>query len=494
MATYHVGGLASGMDIQAIVDSMVKAKSVPLTIYDDEKSAINEKVSAWAEINTALTDITSSLDFLRDYTLWNTMAATSSDESVMTATAGTSAINANYIVEISKLAQAHSVGSNKASDLLASATETTNLVGTVLTAGDKFTIEGQTITIDATTESLSSLMGKINAAASSMGSSVRVIASIMDHRLVITRNNSGSSQIVMSETIGSPLQALKIFSAPATYNATNVFRDAQNAEFSVNGADITRSNNTGLTDVISGVTLNLKTDTLTSGAITLDITHDTNQVKTALQDFVDKYNTASELMTAYGTTTLTGDGSAKGATVNDSGLLFDDSLLHSIMSNIRKYATGSKSPYLNSTNASYTYNSKTGVCDNLDDIGISTASKENVLAMGDEDKLDYMLENNFDKVQQLFRGVFDADKGYIHGVATDFYAYMNHVTESMSGEIATHDSTYKSQITRLDTKTKDLTAEIETWTQELWARFGAMEDAIAQMQSDLTSLTSKLGN
>ena len=112
----------------------------------------------------------------------------------------------------------------------------------VLSAGDQFTIEGQVITISAG-ETLTSLASKINTAASSMSSADKVTASILNNQLVITRKNTGSAQIDMTDGTGSPLSDLDIM-VGGTYQ--HVLVTAQDAVFSVNGVSMTRSSNTCL--------------------------------------------------------------------------------------------------------------------------------------------------------------------------------------------------------------------------------------------------------
>ncbi|MFH0879040.1 MAG: flagellar filament capping protein FliD, partial [Lentisphaerota bacterium] len=194
----------------------------------------------------------------------------------------------------------------------------------------------------------------------------------------------------------------------------------------------------------------------------------------------------------YSEITLVGE-SPRGATVDETGKLTGDSLVISILNNMRKQVTSAKYPYLNQINAGYTYNGQTGVCDSFEDVGVWTASRENQVSVTDEDKLDYMLESNFEKVSQLFRGVYDSEKGYQHGVATDFYNYSNNVTTSLTGEIDRRVATLNDKVDEVDEDIAKKEKANSAYETRLWAQFTAMENAIAQMQSDLSYLTSKLG-
>jgi flagellar hook-associated protein 2 len=500
MATFHMSGLASGQDTQAIIDAMIKAKSTPLTTMEEEQTKIESDLTAWSDLNTLMTNLTDSLDTLRTWETWSQMAATSSDESQLTATASSSASVATYKISITQLAQAHSISSSSASDLKSDATSTTDLVaGGILTAGNEFTIGGQTITIGST-ESLSTLRTKINTAASSMDENNRVYASILDNRLVLTRSKTGDTDITLSDSTGTPLQALKILNASG--GCANEFVVSQDAKFTVNGAEVTRSTNTNLTDVVENVTLNLLDKTLSD--ITLTVTRDIETPKNAILDFIEKYNAAATAMDDYGQINVSGN-NPKGATLDTStlGELFNDSLLGMIKNNIRAYATEAKpflelyKGYKNSStiqviDPTYTYKGQTGTLDSLDDIGIWTTGETNQLTLTDEDKLDYVLANNFDQVQQLFRGVYTTADGYENGLAADFYRYSDNVSTSLTGDIARRTTTLQDKYDTLGTNMTELQKELTDYEQTLWEQFTTMEDTIASLQSSLTSLTSQL--
>lgn len=491
MGDIRIGGLASGTDVQGIIDALIEARTKPIEILGEEKLEYEEDLAAWSDISTYMNDLTDSLDDLRTWETWNTMRAVSSNESYLTATATSAAVTGSYAIITDRLAQAHSVGSNRVTMLEppvggnASATSTTDLVAQgVLNAGDEFVVEGATITIDAT-ESISSLRDKINASSASS----TISASILDNRLVITRINTGTTEVSMADTTGSPLQNLGILDAIGNYN--NELVSAQDAQFQVNGVTVNRDSNKNITDVIEGVSLNLHAPTGGS-TITLDIENNTDTAKDLIKDFIEKYNTASSVLSQYSNISLVGE-SPDGAELNSVGILAKDSLVTSLLTNMRKYVTDSKFPDLNQINASFTYGGNTGIMNNLSTIGIWTSSKENQIKIQDEEKLDYMLENYFDEVTQLFRGVYDAETGYKSGVATDFYQWSDNVTQGITGEIDRRMSRLKDQISEADNTIEQKIQELENYETRLWQQFEAMENTIATLQSELSWLTSQLG-
>jgi len=491
MPSIHISGLGSGLDIGSMVQQILDAERKPIELLEEDRAEINDDAVAWADISSYMTDLTDSLDTLRAMKLWDTMTALSSNEDYITASASDSAEEGTYMLEISQMAQAQSIGSDRASDLSAGATSSTDLVAAgVLTAGNQFTIEGQTITIGAT-ETLESLEGKINTASDSMAAADRVHATIIDNRMVITREETGSTNINLSDSTGSPLQDLNILTGMGGY--VNEFMTAEDAVFTVNGATVTRASNTNLTDVIQNVTINLHQETVTGVPITLTIEHDRAAVKTAIEDFIEKYNTAAEIMGEYGDISVTGD-KASGAELEAVGELSDDSLLRTIQSKMRRFATDSKYPDLNQVNASYNYNGQTGVCDSLSSIGIWTSGKDNHISITDEERFDHMLNNEFDLTQQLFRGVYVPSEGYTHGVASDFYSYSDQVSASMTGEIANRIRALDDKMEGIDETILAKETRLADQEQRLWEEFSVMDNAYKKMQDEISYIQSRFGS
>ena len=485
--------LIPGMDIASTIKAIQDIKLQQVTKAQTEEKTIQTKISDWGDITSSITSLNDSLDTLRSYSTWSKMTVTSSSSAVQ-AKAGGSATPNTYAIQVAHLAQAHTVASNAAADLgVTNATDDLIAAGT-LTAGETFSIAGQTITIgadeygvtDGGQETITSLQNKINKAAATMTD--KVSASIVDNRLVITRATTGSTQIDMSDTgtYGGtpPLQALGILAADETFDAAHVTQLAQNAQFTVNGMSVTRASNTGLTDVIQNVSLTLTGETAGS-TVTLDIAHDTATTKNAILDFVANYNAAVTKLKDYSKITLNG---ASDPTVSD---LQNDTLIPDMLQQLRSLATATKSAFF--TDADYTYNGKTGKMVSLQDIGVWTTGKDNQLSVTNESRLDEMLSGSFSKVQQLFQGV-STSKGFEHGVAGDFFNYTFKMTMPLSGTIAKH-------VFTLQTSDKDTLAHIKTMQdaitqqeQDLWAQFSSTQGVIAGMKTSMSWLGGSNNN
>jgi flagellar hook-associated protein 2 len=478
----------SGMDIQGTISKILEVQTKRVTTAQEAEKGIQADITAWADISSAMSNLTDALDTLRSYDTWNTMVVTSGNTSAVTATASSTADTDEYSIKVTRLAQAHTLASSSATELgVSSKADSLTEPGGPLTAGETFTIEGVLFTIDAG-ETLATLRSKINTAASGMGNNA-VTASILDNRLVITRTATGSTSITMTEPDvaggATPLQDLGIFSAEATYDPDHVMREAQDALFTVNGVPVTRSTNTNLTDVIEDVTLSLRAET-GSSSVSLDVGRETEKPKAAILALVESYNAAVEKLEAYGAVEL--NGTKKPGAAELQG----DPMIPILLAGLRRLATAANGAYL--TDAEYTYNGKTGIMDSMEDVGVWTLGKENRLVVNDESRLDQMLSESFDQVKQLFRGVFVEGAGYQHGVASDLYAYSYQQTTPMTGGIATHIASLQKRdeaaLAEIDKMIDDMSVEEES----LWKRFTSMQDAIAEMKSSITWLSGMSGS
>ena len=254
--TLRIGGLGSGMDIQGTIEALLKADAERITTAQGTQDTRNQKIAAWTTVKDSLAAFTNASNSLRWMDLWRQITATSSDPAVLTATAASTATKTSYAIEVLQMARAQSIGSaaglttgGAAPEPVTASTLLVDIAG--ISVGDQFAIAGQSFTIEAD-DTLATLRTKINDASASMPEDQQVTASILDNRLVLQRAQTGDASIVLSDTTGSPLQALGILNAMG--EPANELLSAQNALFTVNGALVERSANTGLADVIDGVT------------------------------------------------------------------------------------------------------------------------------------------------------------------------------------------------------------------------------------------------
>ena len=349
------------MDWDSIITQLVAVERRPITLLEEKQTTLSEEKSAWTEVNTMLLTLKTaagSLSSLEDFDVFTpstTVTGTGTDvEDLLGYAVGSNASEGSYSITINQLAAAQKLASGSFS----SSSEALGISGDV-------TINDWEVSI-AATDSLDDIRTKINAL-NSGEDPADVTASIIaisdsEYRLTLTSKNTGVDGMSITDGTGG-LGLTELVAG-------------QDAEVIVDGFTITRSTNT-ITDVISGVTLNLIGED-TDATITLNVNRDNDGIKEKIQGFVDSYN---ELMSYIDKqNTASGDGET-------TKTLFADASLRSVKTTLRSTILSGVSG-LDST------------LDHLSLIGINI-DRYGQLSI-DDDELDGYLESNFAEVVNLF--------------------------------------------------------------------------------------------
>jgi len=207
------------------------------------------------------------------------------------------------------------------STLTGSATNPTGTAGSfTITSGG----ENVPVTVNAG-DSLTTIMNNINSAASG----TNIVASIVNNQLQI--EGDGANPVSFTNVSGTALATLGFAASGAVNQATA----PQAASLTVDGVSgITRTTNT-ISDVLSGVTLNL-TQASPSTQVTLQVAPDANGATTAINNFVTAYNNW-ESFVQQNEATASGGGAASGAvlfgdsSLREASLQIDGSITQSIL-------------------------------------------------------------------------------------------------------------------------------------------------------------------
>ncbi|MDI6631670.1 MAG: flagellar filament capping protein FliD [Bacillota bacterium] len=445
MTLMRITGVMSGLDTESLINQLMAIERRPIDLLNNKKETLEAQKTAWQEINTKLADLQSKLADLKLMSTYTGKVATSSNESVVTGTASSTATPATYSITVTQLAQAHSV----ASDRFDSASAELGFSGT-------FTVEGVAVTV-ATTDSLNSIRDKINAA------NAGVTATVIDNRLVITSNSTGAASTIdfVDDATTGVLKSLGILDATGAIK--NQLAAAQDALFTVNNLDVTRSTNT-ISDVISGVTLTLKDESAT--AVTLEVENDTQTAVDKIKAFVDSYNA---LMNDIATK-LAYDSDTKVA-----GVLQGDRALSQLQNDLRRKVSeiiDTADPELNALNL----------------IGITTSGKEATLTVN-ETKLTEVLTDNPDKVALLF-GASSTNGN--DGVATRMGATVTLWTKSDTGFLTAKTDSLTDRIEDIEEQVERMEVRLSIREANLWRQFIALEEALTVMSAQSSWLAAQL--
>lgn len=453
MATIQFGGLMTGIDTNALIDGLIQVERRSIDILESQKVSFQAQQGVLTILGGNLASLKSSTQALSLSIDFNRRAAASSDTTVLTATADSTAQVGSYNIIVDTLAKARSVKSTT------SYTSTTNTVDTgtlTITVGSTST----NITVDATNNTLTGLRDAINnSGAAATASIINVSASSTpDYRLVVQSKNTGTANAVTLSATGS-----LIFADGGTQ-----VQAAADAKFSVNSLEITRSSNT-VSDVITGVTLTLLKEGDRDGVLeTTDpsskvtVSSDTAGLKSSIQTIVDDYNAVAELINEQ----LELD-----PETNKQGVLAGDPVLRGVLSRLRKELS---TPGGNETSFIY-----------LSDIGISF-QEDGTLEL-DDAKLTSALDSDPTAVSKLFLSSQNGIGKRIPDVLDGFIS-------SVDGALTFRQNGITASISNIDKKITREEERIAALEKRLIDQFTALEKLVSELNAQSQFLSRQFNS
>ena len=452
MATSGVVG-GSQIDVQSLVSQLVAAERKPL---DDQvaraKSRVTTQISATSALLGSLSTFQTALNNLRTTTAFSSRTTSSTDTSILTAAATTSAVPGRYDVVVDRLASAHQISS------AAFASGSTQVVGT----GTLSVSLGSTsfnVNIDSTNNTLAGIRDAINAASDNPGVTATLINAADGAHLVLTSSKTGASNAIQVTQSGGDggLSALE-YTSTNQANYTQL-RAAQDSRVFVAGQYEATSSTNVIEGVIEGVSLNL-VSAEPGTTVSIDVAFDKNAAKEKVNAFVAAYNTLRGMMTRLG---------GYDAASKTAGPMLGDALLSSIDAEIRRTLS---SPVEAAGSAVQT----------LADIGVTT-QKDGTLKV-DATKLDSALANNFDGVARLF-GTEDT------GVAARLYDQITDRLADGAGIDLRNDSLQAEQ-RALQKKADDVNARMQIVQQTYLKQFTRLDTLLSSLSSTSAYLSQQI--
>ena len=450
----NIGGLASGLDTNSIVDQLLAIERQPRNRLVQQQTLTQARQAALQDFQTRLRSVESAARDLRSVTLWaQTQSVETSDATKLTASTATGAGVGGYQVSVSQLANSAQRTFTFASPASA---------GTI-------TIDGHATAV-AAGATIADVVSAINA-----DSSATVYAAATDSGTLVLSarqtGDTGSGYIAVTDPTGT-----------LTEQAAKA-RAGKDAMFTVDGVAGTSSSNV-VTNAIAGVKLTLKGVTTTSGPLTVTVgapAADPDAVKQKLQAFVDVYNSTVDAIR----TKLT-EKTIPGATTDADrqvGMLYGDNQLTDMLSTMRQAI----------------YSPVAGLpagMDSLSDLGITTGDASPTISQDalagkltlDTAKLDKALENDPGGVRNLLGGVNN-----VGGWARAFEAVV-HAADTTGGPLDTRINGASDEIKRLQTSMSQMDERLSIRETALRTQFAAMEAALSQSQSQSAWLSGQLAS
>lgn len=441
-------GVGSGLDLSGLLDDLESAEEESrLTPITDQEDAVESKISAYGTLQSALTSLQTAIATLSDSSTYDTMSSSVTGTGVSAAVTS-NAIAGTYSIAVTQLAQAQTLVTSGVSD-------TTSSLGT-----GELTIElasGSSTSIDITSDnnSLEGIRDAINDA--DTGVTASIINDGSTYRLILSSDTTGEDS-EMSVTFTGSGDAASLLNYNSTTQSMSETVAAQNAELTVNGLSITSQSNT-VEEAIQGTTLSLTA----TGSQTLTIDQDTDSIISAINDFVDAYN-------SYISTT--DDLTSYDADTGDAGELLGDSTERRIETLL------SQDIYNQVDNGgAYSYLSSLGI----------TLQTDGTLEI-DDDTLSDAVTNNLSAVTDFFVGSSDSSED---GFASRMASSLDSILDEDTGLIVSRTDGLESQLEDLQDRYDAQQSLIDSLMARYQDQFTQLDTLLSELDSTSTYLTEQ---
>lgn len=460
-------GSGSGVDVSSLAQNLTDAERIPKQNAINAKISKNEaRISGYSAISYVMSQVQTAFNALKDERNFTGAVANVTDPSVVTATAGASALEGSHSLSVSQLAKPQRDVFGSASDGtgFSSSTDTISGLSSLMLNFTKNGVAGTPLTIAARTPA--DIVKEINGTSPTTGVKAQLAYTGSEYKVILTGNTGVNNSFSLSADSGMTLPDATAY--PSVY--ADAHQASSNAVFKVDGVQYTRSSNL-VTDAMAGVTLNLRTATNTT--TTIDLTRDNTSISDKVKALVASYNDAMSMLNVV---------SDPKSTVETYGAtLVGDSMVRTVKDQLRNMFL----PAVSTSRPGVSVNS-------LRDLGVSV-DVTGVMTL-DQAKMDSALSTHFDEVVTAFSKNFNdlgeftptsVDIG-IAGNASRALTKMLKTTgqiQTQSTNATTQNKKYQEDLANLQTRMDGLLARYQK-------QFAAMDSMVGKNNSLKTSLKS----
>jgi flagellar hook-associated protein 2 len=455
----------ASIDVAGIVSQLMTAENKPL---DAIKAKITEQQVVISDLGAVKAKVSTFKDALKafeDPNSYNNALASTSDSSVVTATAANGATAGSYKISVEQLAQASKYGiSGFASATDAITVDSTN--GFEITVGNtKYSTKGvvtingvvsnQTVAALKASPNVSDLQSWINGLGVGVKANVVQTTASDQWALTIEGTQPGSTNAVIYSGL----------STGTVNNAATV--TAQNAKFTINGIAFERSSNT-INDAVNNLTFNLVGTTTAGTTKTIAVSAGADNSEKVIQDLVTAYN---DLVTQYQTLT------ANSANSKTPGTFANNPTMLAFIGDIKsRFATG------------FSYG----------EVDPATGKKPvmSLASLGMDLQLDGSIKyNSLTHMQAVANGLQDTlSKGVKVGYVSDTNSLMTFVTSetSYSGALSQQIQAQNNSVADLQKRQEELQTRLASIQNNYITQYSALNALLFQLSSTSNSLSSAL--
>jgi len=446
-SSFNAGGLASGIDTNAIVETLTRLQGRPLELLQTRQAGMRSQVSLLGDLTSKVSAFKTALAALGTS---GAVGTSPTSNSAFTLTPGTFSAPGSFQIAVTGLASAAKERSQ------AFASSAAPVTGGTLSLNVKGTNTDVAIADGA---SLADVALAINQSGALISASV--ISDGTSSYLSITNRESGFAPgtaaadaltVTMAST-GSQGQAL----------ATSAIATATNAVFQLDGLQITRQTNT-IVDAVPGATITLRSLSPVSSGIpvyeTAELATNVDLTAKNMETLVTTYN---DLFRAVQKQVAVAPGSNRSATLSGDGTV--RTLQRAIQGLLTTEVPGS------------------GDVRTLADLGIKTARDGSISI--DKTVLAAATSRNPNAVNELFS---KATTGLSAVGTTLAAAYIN----PTDGLLVTRSSGITKNIALLDKTSEQMRIRIDNFKTSLIAQFTAMETVVSGLKGIGNFLSSQV--
>lgn len=442
MSSFTVGGLSTGIDYNDLISKLIAAKRQPITILEKKKTSYNDKITKYNSISSKLASLKSAAEKLKTSANFYAKSVSVSDSTVLEATVTGSAAVGNYSITVTSLA-------SEEQEVHGGATSSTTVINNSGSSKVfQYTYAGtqRSLTVaDGTT--LEGLRDLINEDASNPGVTATIVndgVGATPYRLIIKGNSTGVANTITVDA-GTTLDGT---GSTTDFRSTafTEMKTAADSDITVDSLQIKRSTNS-ITDVISGMTINLSKDGGVSSKIT--VTADREAIEAQINEFVTAYNGMVDLISTnstYDSTTKVG------------GALLGEGTARNIQNQLRSIISSTVSGQPEDMRI-------------LSQLGITTNSKTGQLDVNTS-TLETKLSSDLDDVAALFTTTST-------GIANQIYTYIANTTSTVDGSITLRSKGLQDLIKDIDDTVKNMQYRLDKEEDDLVRKFTALESLVS---------------
>ena len=438
-------GIGSGLDIGGIVTALVNAESAGKTAkFDVNEGKINAQISGIGSLKSAMSEFKDKIAALTKPETFGSQKVATSTKDYLSATVDKTAVSGSYQVKVEQLAQSQKVGSAVVADKTSAIGE--GSLSIALGTGGSFNID------IAATDTLTDIMNKINKSEDNNDVTATIINGELGPQLVLGSKKTGEDNTISvsaTDTDGNTGLA-------DTFSMTEL-TPAKNAIAYIDGVKVVSQSNT-ISEGITGVSLSLTAADINK-TTTLTVSKDTAKTKTAIEGFVEAYNTV--MTTIKDLTGYNPDTKA-------AGILQGDALPRSIQSQLRGMLSSSVDTSDGSTMLAI--------------LGVKT-TREGLLEI-DSTKLTDSINNDKGSIAELF-STEDTGLGSKISNLMDSYIKSGGIMES-------RDTSLDEQLSRIEDSRTQLSERMAAFSDRLYKQFNAMDLVVANLNSQGNNLLSRI--